>query len=146
MHPLNQYINKDLLRHARLLHAMTLSISTKLPDPVADHCWVGGINGETLVIITDSGNWVVSVRYQQHELLKQLNCEFRSELGQTLKRVKIKVSVFLRSEKKPTRKPSLSMQNAQLLASTASNINDPDIRGALLHLAMRGKPTPKHSS
>ncbi len=146
MHRLNQYINKDLLRHARLLHAMTLSIATKLPDPVADHCWVGGINAETLVIITDSGNWVVSVRYQQHELLKQLNCEFRSELNQTLKRVKVKVSVFPRSENKPSHKPSLSTRNAQLLASTASNISDPDIREALLHLAMRGRAMPRYRS
>ncbi len=147
MHPLNQYLNIELLRHARLLDAMTLCIRTKLPYPVANHCWAGGLNGETLVIVTDSGNWVVSIRYQQYELLKQLNCEFRGELVETLKRMKIKVAALTlpRNKKQITRKPSLSKQNARLLASTASGINDPDLGVALLQLAMRGKSRPNNS-
>ena len=94
------------------------------------------------MIITDSGNWVVSIRYQQHELLKQLNCEFRGELRNTLKRMKIKVAALPVREQKPTCKLSLSKQNAQYLASAAAAITDPDLRAALLQLAMRGKPNP----
>lgn len=143
MHLLNRYLDKELLQQAQLLHAVTLSIRTRLPHPAAEHCWAGSMRDDTLVIITDSGHWVVPIRYQQHELLKQLNSEFRFELRQTLKRMRIKVATPTGSVKKRTRKPTLSTQNAQLLASTASGITDPDLKAALQHLATRAKRTLK---
>lgn len=139
MQTLNRYFNKDLLKHAHFLQTVTLSIRTRFSNTAAKHCWVGGINDETLVIVTDSANWVIPIRYQQHELLKQLNCEFRNELHQQLKRIKIKVSF---PQKTPVvRRPqlSLSIPSARILASTAAGINDPELRALLLRLAKRAE-------
>jgi hypothetical protein len=138
---LNEYFDKDLLKHAHFLHTVTLSLRTRFSNTMAEHCWVGGIIDGALVIVTDSANWVIPIRYQQHELLKQLNCEFRNELLQQLKRIKIKVSLPPHTPMARRTQLALSIPNARILASTASGINDPDLRAVLLRLSKRAKPS-----
>ncbi len=90
--PLECFIDSGLLRRLRLLEALTGAIRPLLPGAGAQHCWVVDVRGRTLVVLTDSASWAVSIRYQQRELLKQLNDQFRLELGGTLERVKIRVA------------------------------------------------------
>jgi hypothetical protein len=117
---------------------LTLSLRSRLPDPGAQHCWVGGIHDHTLVIVTDSANWAVPIRYQQFELLKQINSEFQ----QNLKRLRIRVSNPTYREKSPANRPALSSQSAQQLASVAATIDDQGLKTALLRLASRVNQSP----
>lgn len=137
MQALNQFLDKDIVRQAQLLHMLTLSLTSRLPLPAATHCWVAGIRDHTLIVITDSANWVVPIRYQQFEILKQLNSEFQ----QNLKRLRVKVSSPTYRATNPINKPILSSQNAQHLTSVAGAIDDQDLKAALLRLASRAKQT-----
>ena len=145
MQPLNHFIDPAMIKHAQFLHALTMSVRTRLPASVAEHCWVGGIRDDTLVVITNSGNRTIPIRYQQHELLKLLNSEFRTDLKQTLKRLKIKVTASQRSlaanipvgAKNPISQAPLSKQTAQHLLSVAADVADSELRSALLKLASR---------
>jgi hypothetical protein len=89
--------------------------------------------------LTDSSSWAVSIRYQQHEILKLLNSEFRPELQQTLKRLKIKVVSLPNGRKKTISKLHLSQSSARLIAATADAIQDPGLSVALRRLADHGK-------
>jgi hypothetical protein len=149
MQPLNRFIDPAIIKHAKFLRALTMSVRTRLPASVAEHCWVGGIRGDTLVIITNSGNRAIPIRYQQHELLKLLNSEFRTDLKQALKRLKIKVTAPQASlaaktplgVKNPISPSPLTKHNAQQLLSVASDIADSELRSALLNLANRHQAT-----
>jgi hypothetical protein len=90
--PLERFIDSRLLKRLRLLEALTCAIRPLLPAAGAEHCWVVDVRERTLVVLTDSANWAVSIRYQQRELLKQVNDQFRLELACALERVKIRVS------------------------------------------------------
>ena len=135
MHSVSQLLDKGIIKQAKFLHLVTLSLRSRLPAPAAEHCWAAGMQDRTLVVVTDSANWVVPIRYQQFELLKQLNSEFR----QNLNRIRIKVSHPSHSTKKPIDRPKLSRQNALQLTSVASTIDDKGLKSALLHLASRAK-------
>ena len=137
MQTINQLLDKQITKKAQFLHLVTLSLRSRLPTPSAEHCWAGGIRDNTLVVITDSANWVVPIRYQQFELLKQINSDFQKDL----KRLKIKVSnpKYRSRAVIPTNLPTLSVLNAQQLTSVAATIDDQELRTALLHLASRAK-------
>lgn len=136
MQQINRYLDKDLIRQAQFLHVLTESLRSRLPITVGAHCWAGGIRDNTLVVITDSANWTIPIRYQQYELLKQINSEFQKNL----KRVKIKVVNIAYQREKPANRPSISVQSAQHLASIASTMQDSGLKSALLRLSKRSKP------
>ena len=139
MQSISQLLNKDIIKQAKFLHLVTLSLRSMLNTPVAEHCWAAGMQDHTLVVVTDSANWVIPIRYQQFEILKQLNSEFR----QDLKRIRIKVSNPPYTSNIRPNRPKLSSQSAQQLTSVASNIDDKALGSALLRLASRAKfPSP----
>lgn len=138
------YLDSRLIQRARLLQSLTHSVRSRLAPVVAEHCWVAGIQNNTLIILTDSSSWAVSIRYQQHELLKLLNSEYRPELEQTLKRLKIKVITLPNGRKKTISKPRLSQSSARLIASAADAIRDPGLSVALKRLADHGKPAKRN--
>ena len=138
MHRLQHFLDSRLIKSARLLEALTQSARTRLAPTVAEHCWVSAIRGKTLIVVTDSSSWAVPIRYQQHELLKQLNEQFPAELQQTLTRLKIKVAILPNGAKKLMSNPHLSPDNARKLASAADGISDAGLRSALKKLARRG--------
>lgn len=139
MHSLKNLINPKLIEKAYFYQQLTLSLRSRLPEPLAKHCWVGGFRGNTLIVVTDSSHWATPIRYQQHELLKQINEEFGPQLHETLIRLKIKVVSGTYGSKKPIKRPELSASNAHRLASLASTMADPELKSALLSLAKRGQ-------
>jgi hypothetical protein len=151
MQPLNRFIDPAIITHAEFLRALTMSVRTRLPASVAEHCWVGGIRGDTLVVVTNSGNRTIPLRYQQHELLKLLNSEFQTDLKRALKRLKIIVTASQAlltltmktpgGGKNPISPAPLTTQNARQLLSVASAIADSELRSALLKLASRRQAT-----
>ncbi len=139
MKPVKTLIKPELIHKARFHHQLTISARSRLPAPLAAHFWVGGYSGRTLIVVTDSSHWATPIRYQQHELLKQINEEFGAQLKETLIRLKIKVVSGTYGDKKPINRPVLSHSNARQLASLASTIADPELKSALQSLAKRGQ-------
>ena len=139
MHPLTRFLDSKLIQRSQLLQTLTHRARSRVSPTVAKHCWVAGIHSDVLVVLTDSSSWAVSIRYQQHEILKLLNSEFHMELEQTLKRLKIKVVSLPNGGKKTISKPRLSESSARLIATAAETIQDPELSIALKRLAQHGK-------
>ncbi len=138
MQRLKSLLDHGLVRQARLFQAMTERMRLHLPAKVAEHCWVGGIRERVLVVVTDNASFSTLVHYQQHEILKRINSDFRAELPAPLVKLKAKVAKLPPTPRNPLPRPSLSADNARGLARVAKDIGDPELKSALNRLAQRG--------
>lgn len=137
MQKLSSYIGTDLRKKAKLLHRLTLSIRMQLPTDLARHCWVASIENRTLTIITDDPSRASLVRFQQHEILKQLNQELSLTVKEYLNRIKIRISNVASGVEPPTKSLPLSNPSAQLINKCAKSIKHTGLKDALQHLAQR---------
>lgn len=94
MKKLGSDFGEELLQRARLLERMTESARSRLPRGLAQHCWVGAYDSSSLTLITDDPVFSTPIRYQQQEILKQLNEEFSGELGCRFRKAAVRVSRF----------------------------------------------------
>jgi hypothetical protein len=137
MQKLRVFLSNSLVRQARLFEAMTDSLRLHLSAEVAEHCWVGGIRERTLVVVTDSTAFFMLVHYQQHDILKRLNSDFKTELACPLNRLKTRIAKPPPETKKAIQRPKLSRDSGRDLARAAATIADPAVRDALTRLAAR---------
>jgi hypothetical protein len=94
------------------------------------------VRGDTAVIATDSPAWLSKIRYLAPELLRIL----RAAPGlATLQHIQFKVipAAAAHPAPLPPHRPTLSRQGADILRSTASGIEDPQLSAALRRLAQR---------
>lgn len=130
--------DEKLLRQARLFEAMTDCLRRSLPLEASAHCWVGGVRDRVLVVVTDSACFAVAPHYQQHEILKRINSEFRAHLPAPLTKLKTKVAkVPSTAVQRRLEPPTLSADAGRGLASVATHIADPDLKSVLTRLAKR---------
>jgi len=87
MQKFSSYITSDLQKKAKLLHRLTLSIRMQLPEDLARHCWVASIDNRTLTIVTDDPSRASIIRFQQREILKQLNQELSLTVKEYLNQI-----------------------------------------------------------
>ena len=80
-----------MLAKVKNIQSLTASVHSRLSLKLREHCQVIGIIDNTLLIIADNAESASCLRYQQHELLKQVNEEFAGTVSAPLKRLKIKV-------------------------------------------------------
>ena len=137
MQKLSSFIGSDLQKKAKLLHRLTLSLKMQLPAVLADHCWVASIENRTLTIITDDPSRASLVRFQQYEILKQLNQELSLTVKEYLNQIKIRISKVTSGIESPTKPETLSPPSAHLINECASGINDIGLKKALQKLSMR---------
>ena len=95
MRPIHTLIDTKYLTKARYITSLTTSVRSRLSPELRDFCWVVDIIGNCLVVVTDRPEHATVLRYQQHELLKQINEEFTSSLSVPVRRIKIKVDYKL---------------------------------------------------
>jgi hypothetical protein len=136
---LSTHISKDLQKKAKLLHRLTLSIRMQLSADLANHCWVANINDRTLTIITDDPSRASLIRFQQREILKQLNQELSLTVKEYLNRIKIRISNVVNGVEPPTKPLPLSRPSAQIINECANGIEDESLKKALQRLALRNK-------
>ena len=95
MRPIHSLIDTKLLNRTQNIQSLTNSLHSRLSSELRQHCWVIDVIGNTLVIITDNAERATTIRYQQHELLKQINEEFTGSLEVPVRRLKVKVDCNL---------------------------------------------------
>ena len=139
MQPFQRHFAPKLLAQARQLEAMTFTLRQYLPPALAQHCWVAPPREQTLILLTDGAVWASQLRYQQQEVLKLLNSEFRLDLRRI--RIRIVAPRGLAEAAHPVRR--LPASGARALEAAASATEDPDLRAALQRLARRARPTPE---
>lgn len=91
MRPIHSLIDRRYLIKTEFLRSVTASIRSRLSSDVREHCWVGGIEQDYLILVTDMAERASIIRHQQHELLKQVNEEFRPKLIRPVRRLKLKI-------------------------------------------------------
>lgn len=95
MRPIRTLIDTKYLTKARFIDSATASIRSRISSDMRANCWVADITGNCLIIVTDRAEHATLLRYQQHELVKQINEEFTSSLITPVKRLKVKVDYRL---------------------------------------------------
>ena len=91
MRTINSFIEPSILKKTQEIQLLSRSIHSRLPSKFHAHCWLIDIKDHLALIVADSADIATALRYQQHELLKQINEEFAAQLITPIKRVKIKV-------------------------------------------------------
>ncbi len=102
MHPIHALIDAKLLSRTKNIQSLTNSLHSRLSSELRQHCWAIDIIGNTLILITDSPERATIIRYQQHELLKQVNEEFTESLEAPVRRMRVKVDYTLSVLTSPT--------------------------------------------
>ena len=95
MHPIHTLIDKKYLQRAKNIQSLTTSIHSRLPSKLHRHCWLVSLDNNALNIVTDSPERAATIRYQQHEIVKQVNEEFAATLSTPIKKLKIKIDLNL---------------------------------------------------
>jgi len=139
MQKFSSYISVDLQKKAKLLHRLTLSIRMQLPEDLARHCWVANIDNRTLTVITDDPNRASIIRFQQHEILKQLNQELSLTVKEYLNQIKVKIGNITSGGNYPTKVGYLSSNTANHIYQSSKDIKDLKLQKAMQKLAQRGR-------
>ena len=92
MKKLLDHLDPHLLARIRLQLAVTQSLRRQLPEPLGERCWCSHIEGATLTVSVDDNHQAPLIHYQQRELLKQINAEFKDRLNQPLRQLRIQVA------------------------------------------------------
>ena len=103
MRPIHTLIDTKFLTKARYITTLTNSVRSRLSPELREYCWVVDIIGNCLIVVTDRPEHATILRYQQHELLKQINEEFTSSLSVPVRRIKVKVDYKLAQFSKRTK-------------------------------------------
>ena len=134
MRPLAYYIDDDLKKQSRDQHFFNTVLSRILPPPLNRHVWASGYEKGILRLLTDGPAWATRLRYQQHELLKQLNSDPAVKLNKILITVSNRPSPVL--QQKPERR-GLSASARTSLQKAASTVSDPELRQIFERLSNR---------
>ena len=139
MQKLASYLGTDIQKKTKLLHRLTFSIRMQLPANLASHCWVASIENRTLTIVTDNPSQASLIRFQQQEILKQLNQELGLSLKEYLNRLKIKIRKTTDSAKPRLTKQTLSEYGARHIRACANQVEDSALKEALMSLSEHKK-------
>ena len=137
MQKLSSYLDTKLQDKTKLLHRLTMSIRMQLPAELTSHCWVANIENRTLTIVTDNPSQASLIRFQQHEILKQLNQELGLSLREYLNQLKIKIRKATGGRKLEPPTYTISDDGARHIQACAEHVDDPALKEALQHLATR---------
>lgn len=84
-----------MLARLRLQLAITRTLRAELPEPLNARCWCSRIEDSTLTVTVDEASQASLIHYQQRELLKRINADFKERLVRPLSRIRIRVGAKL---------------------------------------------------
>jgi hypothetical protein len=125
-----------LLERARKLVLLEQAVLRLLPENLAGHCKVLNLKKETLVLSVNSSAWAARFRFAEPELVTQLQCHFPGLVRSVQVRIQ---SPSVKCSPKERSRLKISMENADILAQTARDINHPDLQEALYRLAAKAR-------
>lgn len=136
LQPHGEYLN-GLLDQVQRLRRLTGVLRGLLPEPLAAHCLVANLNGDTLVIGCDSSAWATKLRYHLPTLLAQLR---QHPEAAALSEIRLRLQPFRDpAPRAAPRRAKLSSHSAELLSASAEATADPALKAALLRLSRRAR-------
>ena len=135
MKSVQQLINPALARQSRQFDYLRDLLLACLPQNCHDHLSIANIHHKQLVLVTDSPVWASRLRLYTNTMLDMLKKHSETDINhikvrQIQERLTIKPGV-----KKIQRQ--MGTDAGQLIAQTASYIEDNDLQNALLKLSKR---------
>jgi hypothetical protein len=130
----SRFLPRQWAERLQELRLLDHSLKYYLPEPLRSHCWPAGITGNQLTLVTDSSTWATQLRYQQQQLLKQVN----TDLGLKLIKLRVRISSRQIYRRKVWPARHMTQKSADLIKQGAMSVPDPDLRAALLRLAEKG--------
>ncbi len=127
----------SLAAEARKLEALRQCVLRSLDPETASHCLGADLKDGILTLFMDSGAWTTTLRYQNQSILAAVEAAAK----QPCRTLKLKVLPDPKPGVAPKPPPrDLTAETRQLLESTASGVDDPDLAGSLRRLARGRKP------
>ncbi|HID83471.1 MAG TPA: DUF721 domain-containing protein [Chromatiales bacterium] len=135
MQPLKHYIGTELKEKAQANHLLNTVLKRLLPSPLNQHVWVVGIEKNSLQLMTDRAVWATRLRYQQRELLKQINSD------PDLKLTEIEITVSSQasriSKHDQLQRKTLTTSAKKAIRNAALTVTDEEIRTIFEKIATR---------
>ena len=144
MKSVNEQINPNFVKQARILDSFTPFIRSYLPPEFHDHIKVANIRNNSLVLVTDSPVWTTRLRQLSSHILQTLK-DNSSKLPKTqiIHHIQIQTRYQAGGKPPPRRiakhRPLLSRNTARRLNQSADSIDDPQLKQALTRLARNFK-------
>lgn len=147
MKPINEQINPNFIIQAKKLAKYTRLLREILPADCFEHVQVANIRDQNLILITDSPVWTTRLRQLSPQILQHVHKsaqKHNASGNQTaiIHHVQIRTRYQTSNEEKQQSLskrhhplPPISDNTAELLSQSASSINDPQLKTALLKLA-----------
>ena len=73
MRAIDSLIDRRIIEKTKTIQLLSKSMHSRLPSKYHTHCWLIDIAENLALIVVDSADVATALRYQQHELLKQIN-------------------------------------------------------------------------
>ena len=140
MKPINEQINPNYVKQARILDSFSPFILSYLPPEFHGHVKVANIRNNSLILVTDSPVWTTRLRQLSSHILQALK-DNSSKLPKTqiIHHIQIQTRYQAgtppRPESRTRPRPVLIRHTAERLKQSAESIDDPTLRQALEKLA-----------
>ena len=128
----NSYI-KSLIKKAETFQDLEHKLKSYLNTEINSKFELASVNQDVAILITSSSSMATRLRYNIPEILSIL----QNQLAHTYIKI-VRVKLVPNNVKRPDKmspSPRLSAESAELLMSTANNIQDSAIRESLLRIA-----------
>jgi len=105
---------------------------SKLNSPESEHIYLASVSEDTAILYTDSPAWASKLRFKTQQLI-----DIFSNIPDfpKIKTIRIKVSPTLYIEQEENTPINLTPKTSKFLEEIADNMNDPELKSALLRLS-----------
>jgi len=123
------------------LRRLTNILRKLLESSLAEHCYVGNIEQDTLVILADTAARASKLRFHTTQLLEALPATDTAFSG--IKFIKVKVlnqhSELSAPQSEAQTGPKMNEENADYIRTLADSVDDEPLHNALLRLARNAR-------
>jgi len=92
MEKLFNHLDTDLVSLLRLQLEISRSLREQLTEDIGAECWCSLIDGAVMTVTVNDSNCASLIHYQQRELLKCINAEFKDRLNNPLRQIKVQIA------------------------------------------------------
>lgn len=124
-----------LISHSNSLLKLQSILRSKLHSPESEHVFLASVSEDTAILYTDSPAWASKLRFKTQQLIDILSNI--SDFPQ-IKTIRIKVSPTLYIEPEENTPTKLPPKTSKFLEEIANNMNDPELKSALIRLSKHG--------
>ena len=132
-------IPSHLRRRADALGELDHHLARCLPAECRPHCRVAGVEGNTLILITDSPVWRSRIHFLAPEIIRYFGEIDKRAIERLRVRVGVPEHAKPRRERRPPARVRPPAAAARALAGLADTVDDASLARSLRRLAARGQ-------